>query len=87
MNVVLPRGGEGQDMAPTSSPGQRELRQPMLLCQRAGLEGRTKEQVQKKSQTSAGIWLFPSTLPWYAVAQLPCLFFVKYKTGSCLFIS
>lgn len=32
MNVALPRGEEGQEMASASSPGQRQLRQPMLPC-------------------------------------------------------
>lgn len=78
--------GRTQEMAPTSSPGQGQLGQPVQEHQCAGLEDRAKEQAQERSQASADIWLFTIMLPRYAVEQLPRLFFVKYKTGSCLFI-
>ena len=80
------RWGKTQEVAPTSSPGQRRLGQPVLARQCTGLEDRAKEQAQERSQTSAGIQLFTITLPRYAAEQLPRLFFVRYKTGSCLFI-
>lgn len=72
-------------MAPIS-PGQRQLGRPVTARQSDGLEDRAKEQTQERSETLAGILLFTITLPQYAAEQLPRLFFVKYKTGSCLFI-
>lgn len=61
-------------MAAATLPAQRQLGQPVLSHQCAGLEDRAKEQGQERSQTVAGIWLFTITSPWYAVEQLPRLF-------------